>query len=191
MKLCFATNNINKLREIQDLLGEAFELVTLQEIGCIDEIPEPFDTISENSEAKARFVWENFGIDCFADDSGLEVTALNNEPGVHSAYYAGPQRNSDDNIHLLLQKVGDLTNRHAKFVTVITLILNGAVRQFSGAIEGYITDTKRGEGGFGYDPVFIPEGHDRTFAEMTRQEKSKLSHRAQAFAKLDKFLEEL
>lgn len=188
MKLCFATNNRHKLEEIQALLGDQFELVTLKDIGCETDIPEPFDTIAENSQEKARFVQDNFGIDCFADDTGLVVDALNGEPGVRSARYAGEQRDSNDNINLLLKNLFDKENRAARFLTVITLSWEGKYYQFEGTVEGRIIDEKRGSNGFGYDPVFIPEGHSRTFAEMTMQEKSEMSHRGRAFAKLVDFL---
>lgn len=188
MKLCFATNNLHKLEEIQALLGDQFELVTLSEIGCNTDIPEPYDTIAENSKAKAEFVWKNFGINCFADDSGLEVAALNGEPGVRSARYAGPQRNADDNMNLLIEKLWNHTNRQSRFVTVISLVLDGVYHQFEGIVNGRIISERRGTNGFGYDPIFIPDGHDRTFAEMTMQEKSALSHRGLAFAKLVGFL---
>ena len=190
MKLCFATNNRHKLEEIQALLGDQFELVTLSDIGCNTDIPEPYDTISENSEGKARFVQDNFGIDCFADDTGLVVYALNGEPGVKSARYAGEQRDSNDNIDLLLTNLAVKESRTARFVTVITLCLNGQYHQFEGTVEGIIIDEKRGSNGFGYDPVFVPEGHTRTFAEMAMQEKSEMSHRGRAFAKLVAFLKQ-
>ncbi|GGC07917.1 RdgB/HAM1 family non-canonical purine NTP pyrophosphatase [Dyadobacter sediminis] len=188
MKLCFATNNLHKLEEIQALLGNQFELVTLSEIGCETDIPEPYDTIAENSRAKAEFVWKNFGINCFADDSGLEVAALNGEPGVKSARYAGPQRNADDNMDLLIEKLWNNDNRKSRFVTVITLVLDGAYHQFEGVVNGQIISQRRGTNGFGYDPIFVPDGFDRTFAEMTMQEKSALSHRGLAFSKLVGFL---
>lgn len=189
MKLCFATNNLNKLTEIQALLGDQFELVTLADIGCETDIPEPYDTISENSHGKAAYVYENFRIDCFADDTGLQVTALNGEPGIMSARYAGPQRNSDDNIALLLQKLSPFADRSARFVTVITLVLDGIFHQFEGIVQGNIISDKRGTNGFGYDPVFVPDGYEKTFAEMTLEEKSQLSHRARAFTKLVEFLQ--
>ena len=191
MKLCFATNNLNKLKEIQALLGDQFELVTLSDIGCEADIPEPFETIAENSAAKARYVWEHYGINCFADDTGLEVTALNGEPGVYSARYAGPQRNSEDNIDLLLRKLADESDRSARFLTVITLVMDGKYQQFEGTVHGHIIDEKRGSNGFGYDPVFVPEDLSQTFAEMTLEEKSLLSHRARAFAALVGFLKQL
>jgi XTP/dITP diphosphohydrolase len=188
MKLCFATNNINKLKEIQALLGESFELLTLAEIGCDEDIEEPFYTIRENSHEKARYVWDKFGINCFADDTGLEVLALNGEPGVFSARYAGPQRNPDDNMELLLTKLSPLADRTARFITVITLVLDGVYVQFEGVVDGKIITEKRGQFGFGYDPIFVPDGYDRTFAEMTLEEKSMLSHRSRAFAKLTDYL---
>lgn len=188
MKLCFATNNAHKLEEIQDLLGDSFSLTTLREIGCEEEIPETHDTIPENSFEKAEFIWKNYGINCFADDSGLEVDALNGAPGVHSAYYAGPQRDADDNMDLLLENLKGHENLAARFICVITLVMDGEYRQFEGTIEGKISLEKRGSHGFGYNPVFIPEGHERTFAEMTMQEKSELSHRGRAFEKLKQYL---
>jgi XTP/dITP diphosphohydrolase len=189
MKLCFATNNQNKLREIQALLGNKFELVTLSDIGCFEEIPEPFETIEENALAKSRYVREKYDLDCFADDSGLIVPSLNGEPGVHSAYYAGPQRSHDDNINLLLQKLSNENDRSAYFKTVISLSFQNEYYAFEGRVPGTIIDEKRGSGGFGYDPVFVPQGHDRTFAEMTLAEKSQISHRSIAFANLIDFLE--
>ncbi|TLV00581.1 RdgB/HAM1 family non-canonical purine NTP pyrophosphatase [Dyadobacter luticola] len=188
MKLCFATNNLHKLREIQALLGDQFELVTLQDIGCHEEIPEPYDTIAENSMGKARYVFEHYGIDCFADDTGLIVDSLGGEPGVISAMYAGPQRSHGDNMNLLLNKLASKTDRSAKFTTIITLVLNGEYQQFEGNVEGQIIFEKRGNEGFGYDPIFVPDGFDKTFAEMTLTEKSLLSHRSRAFAKLVAFL---
>jgi XTP/dITP diphosphohydrolase len=190
MKLCFATNNAHKLEEVQALLGDSFTLTTLKEIGCTEEIPETHDTIPENSYEKAEFIWNNYAVNCFADDSGLEVEALHGEPGVHSAYYAGPQRSAEDNMDLLLQKLEGQENLNARFVAVITLVLNGKYYQFDGEIKGKISMEKRGTNGFGYNPVFIPEGHDRTFAEMSMQEKGELSHRARAFAKLEQFLKD-
>lgn len=185
--LCFATNNPNKLREIQNLLGEDIKLVTLQDIGCTEEIPEPYETIPQNSLAKAKYIWEKYGVDVFADDSGLVVPSLNGEPGVHSAHYAGPQRSPEDNIALLLERLQG-RDPSAHFVTVITLILNGEVSVFEGRVDGKITFERRGSQGFGYDPVFVPEGEERTFAEMTLDEKSQMSHRARAFAALTSFL---
>jgi XTP/dITP diphosphohydrolase len=188
MKLCFATNNKHKLEEIQALLGDQFELVTLEDIGCDTDIPEPFETISENSKGKAQYIYGQYHINCFADDTGLIVDALNGEPGVKSARYAGEQRNSQDNIELLIKNLSSQDNHHARFLTVITLVIDGVYHQFDGSVEGTIIFDQRGTNGFGYDPVFVPEGFDRTFAEMTLEEKSNLSHRARAFAKLVHFL---
>lgn len=189
MDLCFATNNAHKLTEIQTLLGDNFRLLSLADIGCTEEIPEPFDTITDNSAAKARYIRDNYGRANFADDTGLEVYSLNNEPGVYSARYAGPHRNSDDNIALILQKLEGAANRKARFLTVITLVMDNQERQFEGIVEGTIIHEKRGSNGFGYDPVFVPDGYSKTFAEMTLEEKSKISHRARAFEKLIAFLQ--
>ena len=188
MKLCFATNNAHKLEEVQAMLGDQFSLVTLKEIGCEEDVPEDRDTIADNSFQKAEYVCQKYGIDCFADDTGLEVKSLNNEPGVYSARYAGPQRNADDNMNLLLEKLKFHNDWQARFKTVITLVLNGNYHQFEGIVEGTIIAEKKGSFGFGYDPVFVPLGHQKTFAEMTMEEKSKLSHRAIAFSKLIAFL---
>jgi XTP/dITP diphosphohydrolase len=188
MKLCFATNNINKLKEVQGMLGKQFSVVTLQDIGCNEDIPETKDTIAANSAQKAAYIWEKYGINCFSDDTGLEVHALRGEPGVYSARYAGAQRNADDNMDLLLRNIAGSDDRSAQFKTVITLVQDGNYHQFEGIVSGEIIKEKRGSGGFGYDPVFVPEGHDRTFAEMSMEEKAQLSHRARAFSKLTKFL---
>lgn len=188
MQLCFATNNAHKLKEIRAILGDSFELKTLNEIGCEEELPETTDTIEGNSFQKAEYVWEHFHIDCFADDSGLEITALNGAPGVHSAYYSGT-RNHQQNIERVLNELQGVEGRSAQFKTVITLILNGKAHQFEGIIKGNLLHQPRGTEGFGYDPIFVPESHDRTFAEMTLEEKGKLSHRAHAFSKLVDFLQ--
>jgi XTP/dITP diphosphohydrolase len=190
MKLCFATNNSHKLSEIQGLLGNKFQLSSLSDIGCKEDIPEPYETIPENSHAKAVYIWEKYGINNFADDTGLEVFALNNEPGVYSARYAGPQRNPDDNMALILQKLEGIVNRKARFITVITLVIAGQFHQFEGVVEGTILTSKRGTNGFGYDPIFVPDGHSRTFAEMNQEEKGQLSHRGRAFEKLITFLQD-
>jgi XTP/dITP diphosphohydrolase len=189
MELCFATNNAHKLTEIQALLGDRFRLRTLHDIGCHEEIPETQPTIAANSLQKAQYVWEKYGVSNFADDTGLEVPSLNNEPGVYSARYAGPQRSADDNMELLLARLADQPDRRARFVTVITLALDGHYHQFEGTVEGTIIQEKRGTHGFGYDPVFVPKGHEQTFAEMTLGEKSRLSHRARAFARLAEHLQ--
>ncbi|REA62170.1 non-canonical purine NTP pyrophosphatase [Dyadobacter luteus] len=189
MKLCFATNNINKLREVQAMLGDQFSIVTLEEIGCTEDIPETKETIADNSAQKAEYIWDNYGINCFSDDTGLEVHALSGEPGVYSARYAGPQRNADDNMNLLLDKLTTASDRSAQFKTVITLVIDGIYHQFEGIVSGQIIHEKRGHEGFGYDPIFVPEDYSRTFAEMTMNEKAQLSHRARAFKKLTEFLQ--
>ncbi len=193
MELCFATNNTHKLAEIQALLGPEFTLRTLSDIGCHEDIPEDRPTIPENSRQKAEYVWNHYSVNNFADDTGLEVYALNGEPGVISARYAGPQRNADDNMAFLWQRLAEENQplpTPARFVTVITLVLNGNFHQFEGSVEGHIIATRRGTHGFGYDPVFVPEGRDKTFAELSMGEKSQISHRARAFAKLVAFLQE-
>ncbi len=186
--LCFATHNAHKLKEIQNILGNGVNLLTLGQIGCFDEIEEPFDTIAANSEAKARFIWEKYKMDNFADDSGLVIPALKGEPGVLSARYAGPERDDKANIRLVWERLRGL-DTGAYFVTVITLILDGNTYVFEGRAYGNILFEEKGENGFGYDPVFLPEGSDRTFAEMSLDEKSKLSHRAKAFNQLKEFLQ--
>lgn len=188
--LCFATNNPHKLREIQNILGKQVKLLTLEEIGCFEEIEEPFDTIAANSEAKARFIWDRFKTDNFADDSGLVIPALNGEPGVLSARYAGPERDDKANIRLVWERLEGL-DASAYFVTVITLIIDGKTHVFEGRAPGRILFEEKGENGFGYDPVFLPEGSDRTFAEMSLDEKSKISHRAKAFNGLKEFLQSM
>jgi XTP/dITP diphosphohydrolase len=188
MKLCLATNNAHKVEELQSLLGEKFQLQTLNEIGCFDDIPETTDTFDGNSLQKAMYVWERFKIDCIADDSGLEVDALNGEPGVFSARYAGEHGNHEKNMAKLLQNLEGIENRSAQFRCVITLIINGASNHFEGIIRGKIISEKRGLKGFGYDPIFVPEGYERTFAEMSIEEKNPISHRGLAVAKMIEFL---
>lgn len=189
MRLCFATNNKHKLEEAKDIVGENFEIVSLQEINCIEELPETSPTLEGNSLQKAEYVFRKYNIPCFADDTGLEVEALNGEPGVYSARYAGEQKNSNDNIDLLLQKLDASSNRKAQFRTVITLLgLEKNPLFFEGLVRGTITISRRGNTGFGYDPIFVPDGHVKTYAEMTLQEKSSLSHRAIAIKKLEHYL---
>ncbi len=188
MELCFASNNAHKVEEIAALLGNAFSLKTLNDIGCYEDIPETAATIEGNSLLKAQYVWEHYKIPCFADDSGLEVIALNGDPGVLSARYAGEHGNHAKNIELLLHNLKNSSNKQARFKTVITLILNGTPVQFTGIIKGKIIEEKRGSQGFGYDPIFVPEGYERTFAEMSIAEKSLISHRALAFEQLTKYL---
>ena len=187
-KLCFATNNAHKLEEIQAILGDSFELLSLNDINCKEELPETGNTLEANSLQKAKYLYDNYQVDCFADDTGLEVQALGGEPGVYSARYAGGQRSHADNINLLLKNLVGITNRSARFRTVITLIQNGKVTQFEGIVNGKIIDELKGTQGFGYDPIFIPEGYDRTFAEMDLIEKGVISHRGRAFQQLVEFL---
>ncbi|OJJ21443.1 non-canonical purine NTP pyrophosphatase [marine bacterium AO1-C] len=189
MKLCFATRNANKIKEIKDKLGDAFEIVSLEDIQCKEELPETTGTIEGNSAQKAQFVWEHYKINCFADDSGLEVDALNGAPGVDSAMYAGVHGDSEANIKLLLKNLQGTIHRKAHFKTVITLILNGDTHQFEGTIEGSILPETKGQEGFGYDPVFLPKGYQQTFAEMSLEEKNKISHRSLATEKLIQFLQ--
>jgi XTP/dITP diphosphohydrolase len=189
MKLCFATNNVHKLGEAKDIAGEDFVIVSLKDINCIEELPETRPTLEGNSLQKAEFVFKKYNVPCFADDTGLEVEALNGEPGVFSARYAGQHKNSDDNIDLLLNKLGTKRNRTARFRTVITLLgLDEGPRYFEGVVDGTITIKRKGTFGFGYDPVFIPDGFKKTYAEMSLQEKSALSHRAIAVKKLGEYL---
>ena len=190
-KLCFATNNAHKLEEIQAILGDSFELISLAATGCKEELPETGNTLEANSLQKAQYLYDHYHINCFADDSGLEVDALEGEPGVDSAHYAGPQRSHADNVNLLLKNLANKNDRSAKFRTVITLIQDEEVTQFEGNIKGRIISELRGSKGFGYDPVFVPEGYETTFAEMSLTEKGKISHRAKAFGKLVDYLGKL
>ncbi len=186
--LCFATNNDHKRAEIQALLGDEFKVVGLSEIGCEEELAENQITLEGNSLQKAAYVFDHYKVSCFADDTGLEVEALNGEPGVYSARYAGNQRNSDDNMNLLLANLSNIENKKAQFRTVITLITPNDKKQFEGVLKGTIIKEKRGAGGFGYDPIFVPEGETKTLAEMTMPEKNLLSHRARAVEKLVLYL---
>ncbi len=187
-QLVFASHNLNKVEEIRDILGAGFDLTGLDELGCFEEIPEPYDTLEENALAKARFVYTLYGKNCFADDTGLEVEALNGEPGVRSARYAGPGKDSAANVEKLLLELFNQTNRKARFRTVIALVLNGREYLFEGIVTGTITKVPLGKKGFGYDPVFIPDGYKKTFAEMDAIEKNRISHRQAAIVKLSNFL---
>lgn len=191
MKLVFATNNKNKAIEIQQLIGDKFEILSLQDINCKEEIPEEQETIEGNAQQKAHYVFEKFQINVFADDTGLEIESLNGEPGVYSARYAGEERNPDKNMDKVLNLLANQTNRNAQFKTVICLIINQEEFLFEGFVKGKIIHDKRGNLGFGYDPIFIPNGYDRTFAEMTLKEKSKISHRAIAVNKMIEFLKNI
>ena len=188
MQLVFASNNSNKIKEIQLLLPETIQVLSLADIGCYDDIPETAITIEGNAILKANYVTEKFGYACFADDTGLEVAALNGEPGVFSARYAGEQKDSNDNMDKLLANLKDNSNRKAHFKTVICLNLNGEQHLFTGIINGQITTEKKGTNGFGYDPIFVADGYTQTFAELSMEEKSAISHRGLAVKQLVEFL---
>jgi XTP/dITP diphosphohydrolase len=190
MEICFATNNLNKLKEINTAVTD-IQILSLKDINCNEELPETTPTLEGNSIQKAQHVFDNYNINCFADDTGLEVNILQGEPGVYSARYAGEPSNSKDNMDLLLQKLEGKTDRSAQFRTVITLIIDGNKTQFEGVAKGVITQSKHGEQGFGYDPIFIPEGYKKTFAELTIEEKNKISHRGIAVRKLINYLNTL
>ena len=188
MQLVFASSNKNKIFEIQSMLPESIQILSLEDIGCFEEIPETADTIEGNAILKANYVTSKYGYACFADDTGLEVAALNGEPGVFSARYAGEQRNADDNMNKLLDELFEKDNRKAQFKTVIALNINGQQELFSGIAEGEITLQKTGTKGFGYDPIFQPIGYKETFAELSLEIKNEISHRGKATQKLINFL---
>lgn len=188
MKLVFATNNKHKLEEISQLLEGKHEIISLEAIGCHADIPEDHDTLQGNALQKAQYVKEHFGYDCFADDTGLEIEALDNRPGVYSARYAGPAKDSHENMKRILAEMEGITNRKACFRTVIALILNGEEHLFEGRVDGKILTEQHGEAGFGYDPIFQPDGFAVSFAEMPMDEKNKISHRGRATQKLCEFL---
>ena len=188
MQLVFATNNSNKLKEVQALMPKHIKLLSLTDILCIEDIPETKPTIEGNAIQKAEYIKTNYGYDCFADDTGLEVQALSGEPGVFSARYAGPQRNADDNMNKLLSKLEDKDTREAQFKTIVALHLNGKLETFTGICKGEITTEKHGESGFGYDPIFKAEGYEKTFAEISLEEKNKIGHRGKAVQLLIQFL---
>ena len=189
IKICFATKNKHKIEEVQAALGNQFHLISLDDINCKEELPETQDTLEGNALQKANYVFQNYATPCFADDTGLEVTALQGAPGVYSARYAGPQRDSNNNIDLLLENLKTKNNRNARFRTVIALIgLTPQPQTFEGSVNGMINMHRQGEHGFGYDPVFIPQGHEKTFAQMDLTQKNALSHRGQAVKKIASFL---
>ena len=188
MKIVFATNNENKIKEIQSMLPQNIEIISLESIGCHEEIPETADTIEGNAILKANYVTEKYGYDCFADDTGLEVDSLNGEPGVYSARYAGKQRSSEDNMDKLLLNLEGKTDRGAQFKTVITLNLKGEQYLFTGIARGEITLEKNGNQGFGYDPIFRPENYQGTFAQLSLEIKNRISHRGKATQELIAFL---
>jgi len=188
MQLVFASNNKNKIKEIQLLVPQYIKVLSLEDIGCFEEIPETADTIEGNAIQKANYVTEKYGCNCFADDTGLEVEALNGEPGVYSARYAGEQKDATDNMDKLLNNLKGISNRNAQFKTVIALNLNGNQSLFTGIIKGKIIEEKIGSNGFGYDPIFVADGYSQTFAELTIEEKSVISHRGLAVKQLVNFL---
>ena len=188
LKLVFATHNDHKLKEVQQLLPEHIELLSLKDINCLEEIPETGDTLEENAKIKADYVTQTFGLDCFSDDTGLLVDALNGAPGVYSARYAGGQKSASDNMEKLLSELKSATDRSAHFKTVVNLNLNGESYTFEGIVEGQITTEIHGEGGFGYDPIFMPNGYDNTFGELPSAVKNAISHRGRAIEKLVEFL---
>ncbi|MGV8093654.1 MAG: non-canonical purine NTP diphosphatase [Mangrovibacterium sp.] len=183
-KLVFATNNRHKLRELQHIVGNSIELLSLEDIGCLEDIPETDPTLEGNASLKAFYVYRNYGYNCFADDTGLEVEALNGDPGVLSARYAGESKDAEANMDKLLQQLNGVKDRKARFRTVISLVIDGDERRFEGIVDGNILEEKRGKEGFGYDPVFVPDGYSKTFAEMEIGEKNRISHRARAVQKL-------
>ena len=187
MELIFATNNQHKLEEVQQLIGSKFHLKSLADIQCWDDIPETGTTFEENAGQKSKYIFDRFALNCFADDSGLEVDALNNEPSIYSARYSGT-RDSEQNMYLVLEKLGNSTNRKARFVTVISLLMDGKEYLFEGTINGQIAHRPSGKKGFGYDPIFIPDGYAITFADLDSSEKNRISHRARAMQKLIEFL---
>jgi XTP/dITP diphosphohydrolase len=188
MKLLFATNNENKIHEIEELLAPDFTILSLKDVGFEGEIPEEKETLEGNAIQKAEYIHNLFHLDCFADDTGLEIDALNGEPGVYSARYAGSSKDPEANMDKVLKALDDTSNRQAQFRTVISLIFKGKKYAFEGSVKGKIIYEKRGNGGFGYDPIFEPEGYEQTFAEMPLDVKNKISHRSRAIRKLANFL---
>lgn len=191
MQLVFASNNKNKIKEIQALVPDTIQIISLEDIGCTEDIPETADTIEGNAILKANYITSNYGYNCFADDTGLEVDALNGAPGVYSARYAGEQKDANDNMDKLLSELKDIINRNANFKTVICLNFNGTQQLFTGIINGIIINEKIGANGFGYDPIFIAEGHQKTFAELSLEEKATISHRGIAVQQLIRFLSKI
>jgi XTP/dITP diphosphohydrolase len=188
INLIFATSNQNKVLEIQKILPKKFNIKSLKDLNYIEDVPENENTIEGNAVFKAKYIYKKFNINVFADDTGLEVEALNREPGVHSARYAGKTRNSEKNIKKLLKNLKNIKNRNARFKTVIALIIDNKLHIFSGIVEGYILDSPKGNNGFGYDPIFCPNGFDKSFAELTLKEKNLISHRSLAMKKLIDFI---
>jgi len=191
MELVFATNNPHKLRELQQLVGDEIHLLSLRDIGCDEEVPENQPTLEGNAAEKSFFIFEKYGYNCFADDTGLEIEALNGEPGVYSARYAGEEKSAEANMNKVLGKMKEITNRKARFRTVISLVIDGKENQFEGFVEGEILWERRGGAGFGYDPIFQPQGTSQSFAEMDAVQKNELSHRGRAVQKLVRYLKSL
>lgn len=191
MELVFATNNQHKLEELQAILGKRFTLLSLADIGCNEEIPEDEPTLEGNATQKAYYIFNKFGRNCFADDTGLEIEALNGEPGVYSARYAGESKSSEANMDKVLEKLLKINHRNARFRTVISLVIDGNEKQFEGIVEGKMLKEKKGNSGFGYDPIFQPAGFEKSFAEMNLVEKNRISHRGRAVEKLVNYLNEL
>lgn len=187
-KLVFATNNAHKLAEVKALLAQKYEVISLAELNCFDDIPETAETLEGNALIKANYIHQKFGVDCFADDTGLEIEALNGEPGVYSARYAGEDNNANENMKKVLLKLGDTENRKARFRTVIALILGGETHYFEGEVRGEIALAPKGQNGFGYDPIFVPENQHLSFAELDITTKNEISHRALAVKKLVEYL---
>lgn len=190
-QLVFATSNPNKLKEVSEMLQGRYQIISMAEIGCTVDIPETSPTFEGNALQKARYLYEHFQVDCFSEDTGLEVDALNGAPGVYTARYAGPQRNADDNMDLLLRELSSQSNRRARFRTAMALIIDGQEHTFEGIVNGTIAKEKTGAGGFGYDPVFIPDGYEHSFAVLPSSVKHQISHRSRALAKLIAFLSSL
>jgi len=188
MKLVFATNNRNKLKEIQSILGNTINLISLKDIGCNVDIPETGSTLEENARIKSYYIYQHYGLNCFADDTGFEIDVLNGDPGVYSARYAGEDKDSKDNMEKVLQKLEGLKNRKSQFRTIISLWLNGEEKLFEGIVRGTVLTEKHGDNGFGYDPIFMPEGFKCSFAEMSLNKKNAISHRGIAVRKLTTFL---
>jgi len=186
--LCFATNNQHKLEEVKSMLPAGIKLVSLKDIACFDELPENQQTIEGNAIEKAKYLYDKFGIDCFADDSGLEIESLDGRPGVDTAHYAGPERDADKNMELVLKNLEEKANRKARFKTVFALFWQGEMYEFTGLVLGQIGFEKKGENGFGYDPIFIPDGFTQTFAELGSEVKNQMSHRAMATKQLVNFI---
>lgn len=191
MKLVFATNNKHKLQEVRDIISSGVEILSLADIDCTDDIPETADTLDGNAFIKARYIFDKYGLNCFADDTGLEVEALGGAPGIYSARYAGEGHDSEANMNKLLENLTGENNRSAQFRTVIALIIDGEEKLFNGIVKGEITRDKRGASGFGYDPIFVPEGYKESFAQMESSTKNSISHRYRATKQLSDYLKEL